>query len=155
TEKCFMAARGPGKTPRIPRLCLHKATGQAVVRLGGKDVSCGWDGSAEAQATYDRLIGQRAHGGLARTPAPPNHASSAALPARPRAPAPLTVSELILAYKTFTDDYYRDSSSEREKIRLALRPLRRLYGGTPAAAFGPLALKGVRQAMLEPQKRTV
>jgi integrase len=34
-------------------------------------------------------------------------------------------------------------------VRLALRPLRRLYGSTNASAFGPLALKTVRQAMIE------
>ncbi len=31
--------------------------------------------------------------------------------------------------------------SEPEKIRLALRPVRELYGMTPAREFGPLALK--------------
>jgi hypothetical protein len=33
---------------RIPNLCHHKATGQAVVRLNGKDVYCGLFGTADA-----------------------------------------------------------------------------------------------------------
>ncbi|GJM20467.1 MAG: hypothetical protein DHS20C15_03820 [Planctomycetota bacterium] len=34
---------------RVPRLCHHKATGQAVVRLDGKDHYCGRFGSPRAQ----------------------------------------------------------------------------------------------------------
>ena len=32
---------------RIPSLCLHKATGQAVVRLDGRDVYCGLYGTPQ------------------------------------------------------------------------------------------------------------
>ena len=38
---------------------------------------------------------------------------------------------------------------ELDNLRLALRPLRMLYGGTPARDFGPMALKGVRRAMID------
>ena len=34
-------------------------------------------------------------------------------------------------------------------LRLALRPLRRLYGELPAVQFGPLALKACREAMIQ------
>ena len=64
----------------------------------------------------------------------------------------LTVAELILAYIRFADGYYRKDgrpTTESRNIRLALRPLRRLYGPTPARDFGPKALKAVRQAMIE------
>lgn len=44
------------KKPRIPRLTRHKATGQAVVRLSGKDHYCGRYGTAAARAEYDRLL---------------------------------------------------------------------------------------------------
>jgi integrase len=47
-------------------------------------------------------------------------------------------------------------TSEQATIRYALRYLRDLYGHTPAKDFGPLALKAVRQAMVEhPITRTV
>jgi hypothetical protein len=32
--------------------------------------------------------------------------------------------------------------------RYALRPLRKMYGGTPAAEFGPLALKALQQTFI-------
>jgi hypothetical protein len=35
------------------------------------------------------------------------------------------------------------------QFKLALRPLRELYGCTPAAGFGPKKLKAVRQRMID------
>lgn len=41
-------------------------------------------------------------------------------------------------------------------MRDAVRPLKKLYGHTPAAEFGPLAMKAVRDAMVDAdQCRTV
>jgi hypothetical protein len=44
------------RKPRVPSYCLHKATGPAVVRIGGKDHYLGKDGTPESRAEYDRLI---------------------------------------------------------------------------------------------------
>jgi integrase len=60
------------------------------------------------------------------------------------------VNELLLAYLRFAESYYRDrdgqpSEKELGHLRAALRPLRELYGLTPAADFGPLKLKTVRE----------
>ena len=63
----------------------------------------------------------------------------------------MTVSELILSYWVFAKGHYqRDGRPTREldNIRDALRPLRQLYGHSPAERFGPLALKAVRQSMI-------
>jgi integrase len=64
----------------------------------------------------------------------------------------LTVNELILAYWRHAEQHYRHSdgspTSELDCLRAALRPLKALYGHTPAAAFGPLALKAVRERMV-------
>ena len=49
-------AANPTESRRIPKLCLHKATGRAVVRLSGQDVYCGKFGTAEAKAQYDKLV---------------------------------------------------------------------------------------------------
>jgi integrase len=57
-----------------------------------------------------------------------------------------TVSELLVRYLDHVDGYYR--SNEPRGIRLALTPLQQLYGTTPAAEFGPLALKAVRQEFI-------
>jgi integrase len=62
----------------------------------------------------------------------------------------LTVNELILAYLRHADSYYRKNGKptvEPGNIRLAVRPVRQLYGHTPAREFGPVALKAVRGAM--------
>jgi hypothetical protein len=64
----------------------------------------------------------------------------------------LSINELILRYLAFARDYYqRDGqpTDETAKFREALRPLHRLYGLTSATDFGPLALKTVRQAMID------
>jgi integrase len=136
---------------RVPSLCLHKASGRAVVRLDGKDIYLGAYGTQEAQAAYDRLITEWLQRGRALPPWAGGHGGENAQVPQ----AGLSVAELVLAYKEYTDEYYRDSPAEREKIRLATRHLRLLYGLTPASAFGPLALKAVREQLLGPQKRVV
>lgn len=63
----------------------------------------------------------------------------------------LTVNELILAYVKFADGYYLKDGRptvEPTNIRLVLRHVRRLYGASPAASFGPLALKALRDEMV-------
>jgi hypothetical protein len=46
-------------TGKLPSFCNHRATGQAVVRLSGKDIYLGPHGSAAAKAEYDRLVAVR------------------------------------------------------------------------------------------------
>ena len=46
----------PRSTRSIPKYRLHKASGQAVVTLRGKDYYLGPHGSPESRAEYDRLI---------------------------------------------------------------------------------------------------
>jgi integrase len=64
----------------------------------------------------------------------------------------LTIVELIAAYKVHIECYYRHadgtSTGEPANIRQALRPLRLLYGSTPASSFSPLCLKAVRESMI-------
>jgi len=43
---------------RTPSICHHKASGQAVVRIDGKDYYLGTYGSAESQTEYDRLVAE-------------------------------------------------------------------------------------------------
>src|SRR5262245_16041149 len=75
---------------RIPALCRHKATGQAVVPLDGTDVYCGVYGTPEAQQRYERAIAEWL---LTGQPAP-----SPSSPVSPADPRDLTVNELVLAY---------------------------------------------------------
>jgi hypothetical protein len=56
-------------TNRTPSYCLHKATGQAVVRIDGKDHYLGKFGTKESQDAYDRLIAEWLAGGRQLSPA--------------------------------------------------------------------------------------
>ena len=123
---------------RLPSYRLHKPSGQAVVTLGGKDFYLGkWNSKASRQE-YDRLICEWLAGGRA---SPPGEEASS-----------LTVAELCLRYWQFAKGYYRKDgrpTAEVAGIRVTLRMLRTAYGSKPVSEFGPLALKVVRQTMLD------
>ena len=125
---------------RTPSYRLHRPTGQAVVTLSGRDFYLGKHGTPASRAEYDRLVAEWLAAGRQLPRASPG-----------AAPADLAVAELILAYLRHAETYYRkDGAPTKEvaNIKLALRPLRKLYGATPAREFGPLALKAVRDEMV-------
>src|SRR5258708_2034106 len=122
----------PRLTHKVPSLRLHKASGRAVVALGGKDIYLGPYGSTESQDQYRRVIGEwlanQKQGG-----SDGEHYRH-----------DLTVVELISSYWRHVETYYvKDGkpTSEPDTIRQALRFVRRLYEQTAARDFGPLALK--------------
>ena len=121
--------------PRIPSPCRHKASGQAVVRLNGKDFYLGPYGSDRARVAYERLLGEWLANG--RQPFA-DHAVS------------LKVFELIAAYWPFAEAYYVKDGSPTclAAIGSALRFLNESYGEVAVADFGPLALKAIRQNMI-------
>jgi integrase len=127
------------KTPSYRR---HKPTGQAVVRLDGRDHYLGKFNTPESHERYHRLIAEWLTNGRRPPAADPG-----------RAPADLTVNEVLLAFWHHAERHYRapdgTPSGELANFRDAIRPLRRLYGESPAGAFGPLGLKAVRQAMID------
>jgi integrase len=130
----------PRLTHKHPSYRLHKPSGRAVVTLDGQLFYLGRFNSPESRAEYDRLIAEwLANGRRLASPAD--------------APADLTVSELIARYWADKERQYRrhdgTHGSELEKIRLSLRPLRRLYGPTLARAFGADALETVQRAMID------
>jgi integrase len=130
----------PSRTPHTPSYCHHKATGQAVVRIDGKDHYLGKVGSPESRAEYDRLIAEWLGNG--RT-----------LPGPAKAHSGTTVNELLAAYWCWAETYYRNAegkpAQELDNVRLALRPLKRLYGHTEARDFGPLALRAVQDDLVK------
>src|SRR5262245_44746914 len=125
----------PRLSRRLPRLCLHKATGQALVYLDGKAHYLGKHGSPEAAARYKDAL----RAWLDRRPPEPRPAPAATKSAR-------TVAELILAYRRHAQAYYR--TRELDNLRDALRPVRALFGRTEAARFGPAQLRRVREEMV-------
>lgn len=123
------------RTKGVPSYCLHRPTGQARVRIGGKDHYLGPHGSEESKRKYEqlvrKLIADRAKDEMR---------------ARVEIATDLTVTELIVRYLGFVDGYY--TSNEPANIRHALRPLRKLYGHEVATAFGPIRLKAVRREFI-------
>src|SRR5581483_8639846 len=65
-----------------------------------------------------------------------------------------TVNEVVLAYLRHARDYYADSPTEQEKIKLSVRLLKQLYGRQPARSFDVLALEAVRDEMIKSVART-
>jgi integrase len=132
------------RRPRTPSYRRHKPSGQAVVTLNGRDHYLGRYDSAESREKYDRLVAEwLASGRSTPTPARPPREGTAADP---------TVGEILLAYLAHAEGYYRPGDGcrahELDNLRDALRPVRALYGRTPALQFGPLALRAVREAMI-------
>jgi integrase len=98
-----------------------------------------WD-TPESRAEYRRILAELDAG---HDRLPPQGPAAA--------PADLSINELALAYWKHAEAYY---GFDRRKgtaynLRDALRILRELYGHTPATAFGPLALKACRAAMVK------
>src|SRR5262245_24345065 len=101
----------PTRPRKIPAYRLHKPTGQAVVRLDGRDHYLGKHGTEASQEQYRRLIAEWLTHARPRASEPL---------ARPRAPA-LTVGELLLANWRHAEQHYRDAdgraTQELENLR--------------------------------------
>lgn len=71
---------------------------------------------------------------------------------RPTQLGGLSVSEILAAYLDFAEMYYSRNgkpTSEYVAVRDAVKPVRALYGRTAVRDFGPLALKAVREKMIQ------
>ena len=129
-------------SPRIPKYRLHKPSGLAVVRLNGKDIYMGEHGSDSSRQQYARLIKEwLANNGLV---VPADELDEV--------PTDLTINELVLPYLEHAKGYYVKNgrpTREADNIKDAIKPLVELYGDSHIAAFGPRALKTVRQVMID------
>jgi integrase len=117
----------------IPSYRRHRASGRAVVTLNGVDHYLGQWGSPQSKAEYDRVTSEW----LVRGRRLPEVSSD---------PADTRVKELVLGYHA---NLVGTLPAIDDKIRLALRAARELYGETPAAKFGPAAFKAIRLKMIE------
>jgi hypothetical protein len=110
-----------------PSYCLHKASGQAVVRIDGRDVYLGKHGTPESKAEYNRVIGKW-------------FANGQLLPGAALAGSDLSVMELASAFWRHAEQHYRHAdgtpTDELHCLKAALRPLKELYGHTRACDFG-------------------
>ncbi|MFP6666708.1 MAG: site-specific integrase, partial [Pirellulales bacterium] len=121
-----------------PKYCKHKASGQAVVTIAGRDHYLGPHGTKASKIEYDRLIGEwLAAGRPSRETFQTND---------------LTVAELAAAYWKFANQYYRKNGKATMTVygvKVVLKHLRTMYGRSSAEEFGPLALKAIRQRMVD------
>lgn len=119
----------------LPSYLLHKSSGQARVKVHGKDIYLGKYGSPESKREYRKVCAElEATGGVA--------------PPSPKA-APLLVLELASAFLAHARRHYvhpdGTPTDELKYIKSALADAGMLYGHVPAADFGPLALKALQQ----------
>lgn len=84
---------------RLPRYQRHKASGQAVVTLSGRDFYLGPHGTRTSRAEYDKLIGQWLAAGRS-LPGPDSHAE-------------LAIADLCRAYARWAKGYYRSPDGNR------------------------------------------
>jgi integrase len=130
------------KTARIPSYRRHRQSGQAIVTLpdglgGRRDVLLGRYGTPESHQEYARVIAEWETNGRRLLQA--------------ASWADIGICELELAYWRFAETYYRKNdkpTSQLNRIRLALKPVKQMYGHTMASSFGPIALKSVRDWMI-------
>jgi integrase len=137
----------------LPKLSLHKATGQARVRHRGRDYYLGAYGSQKAKDAYDRLIKELGIlPGAEKTEPIPSVLAKETEPALPVNADPL-VGEIVPRFMAHARVYYRrangEPTSEPTTIRHALRPLIKFFAEVPANQFGPRKLKELQERMIE------
>jgi hypothetical protein len=127
----------PRLSAALPKYRKHRASGQAVVTLGGKDFYLGPHGTKTSRAEYDRLVGEW----MARGRHAPADESTDSI----------TVVEIAAAYLKHARHYYRKHGQPTREIGCleeSIKVLRPLYGRSAAVDFGPVALRVVREAMI-------
>ena len=129
----------PRRRQSLPKYRKHRASGQAVVTLSGRDCYLGPHGTKASRLEYDRLIAEWLQQGRN-------------LPGDTREHE-LSIAEVILAYvqREASQRYVKHGkpTSELAEVKLALRPLRELYGTHRVSDFGPARLEVVRERIIE------
>jgi hypothetical protein len=127
---------------RLPTYRLHKARSYAGVTIDGRDLYLRLYGSPESYEKYARLLS-----GLAVSGSETNGLVVSRAPS-----TSLSINELILIYFFHLQaDFVWDGkpTSEQDNVRQALRFIHTLKGQSFALEVGPMALKTVRQAMID------
>lgn len=119
----------------MPSYRLHKASGRAVVTLGGQDVYLGPYGSVESRLKYSQAVAEFTLTGRV-------------LKTETIETPETTVNDVIAAYWLHAEAYYVKNgkpTSELHAVKNVLKPVRKLFGNEPAKNFGPAKLKEIRR----------
>ncbi len=125
------------KQARIPSYRRHH-TGQAAVRLNGKDYYLGAYGTAASRQAYDRLINEYLANGR-QVPAGEDDSV-------------ITVVDLIAAFWTHANGWYVKNGKPTDELaayKVVLRYLKQGYGDRLVTESGPRSLRAVRRIMVE------
>lgn len=126
---------------RPPKYTRHKASGQAIVKFGGRVRYLGPHGSEESRARFQEAI---AEWGRTQT--------AAADPAPPTAPADdHDVDDLIDRFLVHAETHYRQAgrpTGTMARLKPTLREFREMFGSTLLRDFRPSYLEAFRQRMI-------
>ena len=128
----------PRLSAATPKYRLHRASGQAVVTIAGKDHYLGPWKSKGSKVEYDRLIGEWLAAGRPTAEISP--------------PSLITVRQVIAAFWQHAKEHYRKHgrpTGTADNYKPVLSLLKARYGHKAAIEFGPIALKALRAAMIE------
>jgi len=121
----------------IPPFRLHKASGRGYVHLDGQRRYLGPHDEPATREAYARLIAEW----IARGRWAGDDSGE-----------PLTVEQVLDAFWTHVQEHYRHPdgtpTSSPSDFKTVVREVRTLYGNTAASAFGPTALRAVRERFL-------
>jgi hypothetical protein len=121
----------------LPRYRQHRASRQAVVTLNGRDHYLGAYGTKASKVEYDRLIGEWPR---LRSQSAVRH--SRRLEDRGAMRSLLEICCRVLPQQSQGNARHQADNSISQYLR-------EQYGRTAAMEFGPLALKAIRQRMVE------
>lgn len=128
---------GRRKNP-VPSYLHHRPSDLAYVRVNGKPIYLGRWNSPESKAEYARICAE-----LGASPAAAVRATADVV----------TVADVFTAFLEHAVSHYRradgTATNEVREYAYLLPPAAELYGHTPAAEFGPSALKAVRAKYIE------
>ena len=113
----------PKLSNSVPKYRKHRASGQAVVTLNGRDIYLGPHGTKASKREYDRLTSEWLANGRGL---PPGQASD------------LTVAELLLRYWQYAQGYYRKNGEPTSEISALSRrcdPSANCTAATPLASL--------------------
>ncbi|HEX4607055.1 MAG TPA: site-specific integrase, partial [Urbifossiella sp.] len=127
----------------VPVYSKHPIRDTARCWAGGKWIPLGRYDSPESRAAFRRVCAELA-------------ASGPAVAAGRARGSSVTLNEVLLAFIGHAEAFYvrpdGTQTNEVGEFKAALKVVRELYGHEPAANFGPLALKAVRNKMVSDLK---